>query len=696
MNMKRLPSRSVSLILAMILVFSLVTIPASASHSNELSEQQINAQFAYATSVPAIDAFPYQLNDFSDIMPENTSHKHIARLHEDETPSSVVFKNDDGSKSVYLFNETIKYYDNGVLKDKNNNLIITTSAPGYKYTNSANDVKMYFPSNFASKSSPVGVKLLYNSIELEMIPSATYGLPSNLSVAPVVSENKISYPRVFGADTTLVYTVLYSGYKEEIMLNKYTGVSQFSFLVYTHGLPIIEDSNGILSVIDSNTSVIASFGEVFAYDAAGSFINGSISVDTIVPNYQYKMTIAVDETFLTSSSTLYPVCIDPSLELEIDMYPNDSETNLTKNIIDAPLYSGKPNLAAGGSSIYNNLGCINTNYGYSRSIIGLPGLEYYLEEYPLQTGDINLATLNLNCAQQPQNSNTIFLYEFTGGSWSESSVTANNATISDFGSTIKATSYVTPTSSSVSFDITSLVEEWIDDPSAASEGILLKLMTEYESNTTYAVRLYSTEDSSNIPYLYLNYQYNLPISIIRDSDVSASTVSTAFSDAITGISETYGICFSLTSNTTYTGLNIDSTCTLGKNAICNSTCGTLTDCSTEHHKSSSNLLTINRSYTDHRMRVVSYKMCYYNTLYSRHDQVSGLAHVNGLNSVVTTNSSYNNSSYSLKYLMRHELSHNIGVEDDICAPGENCVIKNENGYGEWCTKHSAQIKTSYP
>ena len=59
----------------------------------------------------------------------------------------------------------------------------------------------------------------------------------------VVSDNKVTYNKVFGNGTSLVYTPTLNGVKEDIILQTYTGKSSFSFTLKTNGLAIIQDEN---------------------------------------------------------------------------------------------------------------------------------------------------------------------------------------------------------------------------------------------------------------------------------------------------------------------------------------------------------------------------------------------------------------------------------------------------------------------
>jgi len=192
--------------------------------------------------------------------------------------------------------------------------------------------------------------------------------------------------------------------------------------------------------------------------------------------------------------------------------------------------------------------------------------------------------------------------------------------------------------------------------------------------------------------------YNYTARILRDNVVAQTTAQNAYNSAIGAFVSNFNISFySLSNNVANTDLNLSSSCTPGSGTICSTLCGTLSNCNSTsgHHKSSGRLLNLHRTSTEFTIRVVSYKLCWYGWSPLKHGEVSGLGDTwGGRNSVVTNHSSP--GSYSLQYLIRHELSHNLGVDDDVCTVNEACVIKDENGYNSWCTKHRNQIKNRHP
>lgn len=110
------------------------------------------------------------------------------------------------------------------------------------------------------------------------------------------------------------------------------------------------------SLIDPLTGKInAAIGEPIVYDSQGeaAMFETDYShyyiVQTIEPDYEYLITLVVDETYLLSPDTVWPVTVDPTLTLKPSTSADD--------IHDAPVYSGadKKNTPSGSNS-YQHIG----------------------------------------------------------------------------------------------------------------------------------------------------------------------------------------------------------------------------------------------------------------------------------------------------------------------------------------------------
>ena len=98
---------------------------------------------------------------------------HVNRLWEQEEDlNTVIFQNRDGTKTMYYFAEPVKYVDEtGQVRDKSNGIREVAQVryvAEYRYTNTANDVKSYFPGTLNSEK---GILLEYGDIRIEVMPT---------------------------------------------------------------------------------------------------------------------------------------------------------------------------------------------------------------------------------------------------------------------------------------------------------------------------------------------------------------------------------------------------------------------------------------------------------------------------------------------------------------------------------------------
>ncbi|MBO4452489.1 MAG: hypothetical protein J5793_00995, partial [Clostridia bacterium] len=202
---------------------------------------------------------------------------HVKRMYDEESDlNTAVFLNGDGSRSLYLFYENIKYVDeSGVVRDKSNAL--SESEGGYE--NEANDLKVRY-----GKSVTEGVKLSFDKYEIVMTPveasqSAGPALPKSDEKSGEI--NGVTYANVFGEGTSVVYTQSLSGVKEDIVLEYDTGKRRFSFCVKTNGARLEQaaDESGKIYVVDPETGKrISELSGITAWDSAGLYAKGKYTL----------------------------------------------------------------------------------------------------------------------------------------------------------------------------------------------------------------------------------------------------------------------------------------------------------------------------------------------------------------------------------------------------------------------------------
>lgn len=474
---------------------------------------------------------------------------HVNRLKEQEEDlNSVVFQNRDGTKTVYCYNDPVKYKDkDGNIKDKSNKLSLTAKGD---YTNAENDINAYFPKKLNQNK---GVQLKFGQRTVEMSPV----IRGNSAASRQTGHNKyfdsseyVLYPDVFDKGISVRYTPTFEGYKEDIVLNEYTGKNSFTFRLRTDGLGLVMNEDGVYCLVDSlSGEVQAQIGDLTVYDSKpfdvpDEILNESVAnpteediakkeaalraleavapenggvkeyshqykVETVRQDYEYLITIVVDEDYLKDSERVYPVYVDPTI--------NVSGSGTGKTIQDAPIYSGCPN-SASGSNIYNVVGYQGSTYAVGRTLMKFPGLSSDSTYKNLLAGQITDLQLHLYEGSGSTNTACIDLYQYNGTAWTESTAKYNNINWDSYSNNF-TWNYIN-SSGWQTFNLKSMVETWKNSPSALDKGIMLKNYSS-ESSSEYGKHFLSTE-SGYKPYLTYTYTTNVPVSQVK---ISPSTLS---------------------------------------------------------------------------------------------------------------------------------------------------------------------------
>ena len=428
--------------------------------------------------------------------------KFAARLYAKETSlDTVLFANKDGSETIYIFNEDVKYIDeNGKVADKSNKLYADVKSRSlsaeYSYVNKDNDIKTYFPKSLKTDVGVV-VEALGKTIEL-------YPLSNTVSkVIPDEDMLGVYYDDVFGEFTGVRYEPSFSGYKEDIILENNV-TNKFGFILETgdlvavleNGIIYIRDNNGEDFGIISPTYVYDSFvGEVTSEDERHFTLNNELVLNPVSEG-KYELVIIVDEEFLNNPKTVYPVIVDPSVTI------NATGSGSSKSILDTPIYngSGASGVSAGANSTAI-IGYVNSSYGSGRLLMSFPGL---MSQAFMNTTyyNINSATLTIKEVSGQSSSASIAVHKYVGPSWDEST-TYNSSIWNGDGILIDSCSYSYPNSTLGSYDILSAVRSWQANPSSASLGLILKNKTSETASISY--KSFYTSEGSTKPYLTVTY-----------------------------------------------------------------------------------------------------------------------------------------------------------------------------------------------
>lgn len=422
--------------------------------------------------------------------------RHTQRLTHLEDLNTYVFANADGTRSVYMMDENVKYIDkSGIVKEKD--LTLTSKSGGFGIAQS--DMDLLIPNDLVK-----GIDLAYSGFAVKLTPQ---GLESTTTA--IQSGNSVVYEKAYGENTKLKYTPLLSGVKEDIILTEYTDDVTYTFVLETDGLSLYNNGSKYYLAENEKADPVFYLGEIIIYDAIGKPDMGTMTVETVTEGQEYLLTVSANEAFLSDPTTLYPVTIDPSLTVS-------DTANGINSIEDAPVYAGYPNTNF-GAYLFNPIGTPDSTFGVGRTVVRLNGLinsDVYTQITPTQIQDVTFHILDVS-GTVTQNVNLHPLTDNT--TWTESTVTWNNVggytTDANYGTSMGAGTWA-------EFDITDLVKAWKNYTYFKNAGFIL--VNENEANLkTFASSEYST--ASYRPYVVMTYYSSISFDYSKVSIVEGGT-----------------------------------------------------------------------------------------------------------------------------------------------------------------------------
>ena len=201
---------------------------------------------------------------------------------------------------MYLFDYPVKYIDDqGKTHDISLKIADTGDADRPFRTASNRAV-----TTFSLKLSD-GILLEDTGISLRVIPN---GAKENHTARRVDSET-VAYP--YGDHTEIEYSLTYSGFKEDIVVSRYTGQTEYSFTLRTGGLSLTQ-IDGSYCLVDGAGTTKAVDGDIIIFTAdERNNTFGTLRAETVVENQEYTLTIVLDPDYLSDPNTVYSIRIDP-------------------------------------------------------------------------------------------------------------------------------------------------------------------------------------------------------------------------------------------------------------------------------------------------------------------------------------------------------------------------------------------------
>ncbi|MGM9646754.1 MAG: Ig-like domain-containing protein [Eubacteriales bacterium] len=404
---------------------------------------------------------------------------------------SVVFANADGGLTLYYYNEPVKYVDeDGNIRDKSNKL--STRLDG-NFETVASDIQAIFPKQFSD-----GITLRKGEWELGLTPAGSFTASGTLSA----DQTTVTYAR--DLVTRYQYNLTSMGFKEDIVVNRYTGQTHYSFVLKTHGLTPV-NQYGTWVLVDESNTVRACIGDViiFTADERNNTL-GELQVEEVIAGQEYRLTIVMDADWLADEATVYPITIDPAL----------TYANTTANIQDITVCQGTTYSATSGSLYVGR----NSNGNVRRALMRFPNLN--ILGYNITSATVSVRDLMCESWALPMQ-----CYQYTGNDWSDS----NPITWSGMGDTSvgiylsgHSVCYVNGKNSSYCatphryvYDITQLAEMWAAGTASPSKGVVFRATGYYEDGTTNTYKTFASinRGGSYIPNIEISYTPRISIAV---------------------------------------------------------------------------------------------------------------------------------------------------------------------------------------
>lgn len=423
---------------------------------------------------------------------------HVRRLYEDEGENlnQVVFQNADGTKTLYFFDYPVKYVNGaGKTSDISLEIVKDDTKQGY-FKNAAHSLNTTF-----SKKAADGIKLTDGNVAISLIPldaSTTSEGPVALqSTVARVDADTVAY--TYNSKTSLEYSLTYKGFKEDIVVKEYTGQTEYSFKLLTGGLTLT-NIKGSYYLMDLLGNLRASIGDIIIFTAdERNNTFGRLTFKTVKARQEYIMTIHVDEEYLKDENTVYPIRIDPTIELNYDNYGTGAIHDVTLN---------SQNISNTASTSLS-VGRRSNTWGISRILMKFPKLNLSSISSAAHITDANVELRDILCEAE---SLTVYCHPFTGNSWDENTVSWANVDANNYGAALSShsISYSNGTQQTSShryaFDITTVVKGWKTGNFAQNKGILFKASNTVENGTASNYKTFGSYNRSAYrPALYVTY-----------------------------------------------------------------------------------------------------------------------------------------------------------------------------------------------
>lgn len=263
------------------------------------------AGFAPANAVAdttATGSEEFELPDIVDSV-EAKENDYVGRVEAEEKDLyTFVFANGDGTNTMRIYSHPVKYVaEDGSIRD----IALDIEAKrGGGFVTADHEIVTTFESKLTD-----GITLEYKDVKIILVPELGLG---TMPTAELSTGGKVVTYEMNDV-TSFVYELTYAGFKEDIVVEEYTGQTEYEFTLLTNGLTLCEEY-GSYYLADAEGNIEASIGDiiVFTSDERNNTM-GSMTYETVRANQEYVLTIHLDADYLADKDTVYPIRIDPTI-----------------------------------------------------------------------------------------------------------------------------------------------------------------------------------------------------------------------------------------------------------------------------------------------------------------------------------------------------------------------------------------------
>lgn len=460
---------------------------------------------------------------FPDIVDsvETKENNYVQRVKAEEKDLyTFVFANGDGTNTMRVFSHPVKYIaDDGSVRDISLDI---EAKRGGGFVSADHGVVTTFESKLTD-----GISLEYNDVSVKLVPKLSLGTVPQAKL----SSNGKSVSYAINDITSFVYELTYAGFKEDIVVEEYTGQTEYEFTLFTNGLTLCEEY-GSYYLSDAEGNVEATIGDIIVFTAdERNNTMGSMTYETVRANREYVLTIHLDAEYLADEETTYPIRIDPTIEINYDSNGSGAIQDVTIN--QSSTFSGTHTSLFVGRHSSGSL---------SRALMRFPNLSLS----GISAEQISSATVEIRdmmCQSDEDITVQCHIYNNSAPAWSESSTTTWASVGNSYLGTLLDSHLISYGQGNVgnhrySFDILTAAKAWANGTQSPAKGLVFKANSTFENQTGSNIKTWyksfaSYNRSDHRPSLSITYNdisgYDYYIAFQSDGKMLTSSSSYSLS-----------------------------------------------------------------------------------------------------------------------------------------------------------------------